>query len=206
MKLGPKYKICKRLGAQVFEKCQTQKFALALESAAPKKKGKGRPGSGTSFGVQLIEKQKARFMYGISETQFFRYVKEAMERKGADSAKELVSRLEARLDNVVFRMGFAATRRQARQLVSHGHVTVDGRRMTVPSYKVGRGEKISLRVESRQSPLFASPEEKVASRSLPSWLSSVEGDPYTVEVTGNPESPADQLLFDPAVIIQFYSR
>lgn len=206
MKLGPKYKICKRLGAQIFEKCQTQKFALAQENAAPKRKKGGRPGSGSSFGAQLLEKQKARFSYGISEKQFFRYVKEAMARKGADSSKELVSRLEARLDNVVFRMGFAATRRQARQLVSHGHITVDGRRMTVPSYKVEKGNVIAVRTQSQQSPAFAAPEEKVASRTLPNWLSSVEGNPYAARIAGTPEAPDLQLQFDPAVIIQFYSR
>ncbi len=206
MKIGPKYKICKRLGAQIFEKCQTQKFALSLENAAPKKKGKGGMRGGSSFGVQLIEKQKARFTYGISESQFFRYVKEAMSRKGADSSKELVSRLEARLDNVVFRMGFAATRRQARQLVSHGHITVDGHRLTVPSYKVEKGNVIAIRTQSQQSPAFAEPNEKVASRALPNWLSSVEGNPYAIRIDGTPEAPDTQLQFDPAVIIQFYSR
>lgn len=206
MKLGPKYKICKRLGAQVFEKCQTQKFALAQENSAPRKKGKGGQRGGSSFGVQLIEKQKARFTYGISETQFFRYVKEAMSRKGADSSRELVSRLEARLDNVVFRMGMAATRRQARQLVSHGHITIDGRRMTVPSYKVNPGEVVAVRTESRQSPLFAAVEEKQLARTLPNWLSAVAGDPHAARVEAEPAAATDQLQFDPAVIIQFYSR
>jgi small subunit ribosomal protein S4 len=205
MKLGPKYKICKRLGAQIFEKCQTQKFALASESAAPKR-GKGGMRGGSAFGLQLKEKQKARFMYGISESQFFRYVQEAMERKGADSARELVSRLEARLDNVVFRMGLATTRRQARQLVSHGHITVDGRRMNIPSYKVGENEVVALRDQSRSSALFAVSEEKAASRAFPSWLSGVEGKTHTARIAGTPQVAPTELLFDPAVIIQFYSR
>src|SRR3989344_4991865 len=97
MLLGPKYKICKRLGASVFEKCQTQKFQLA-EARAPRKVARRRGGS--DFGVQLLEKQKARFTYGLSESQFSRYVHEAMERKGKDSALGLLARLEARRVNV----------------------------------------------------------------------------------------------------------
>src|SRR3989344_4594723 len=112
MIIGPKYKICKRLGASVFEKCQTQKFALAEARGGVKKKGKGSRGA-SDFGVQLLEKQKARFTYGLTERQFRRYVKEAMEQKGVDSAKALVERLERRLDNVAYRLGFAKTRRKA---------------------------------------------------------------------------------------------
>src|SRR5581483_8756571 len=130
MLIGPKYKICKRLGSSVFEKCQTQKFQLAADRAP--RKTKGRRG-GSDYGAQLIEKQKARFTYGLSEAQFSRYVHEAMEIKGKDSAAGLLARLEARLDNVVYRAGFVKTRRAARQLVSHGHVTVGGKRLNVPS-------------------------------------------------------------------------
>jgi small subunit ribosomal protein S4 len=105
---GPKYKICRRLGAGVFEKCQTQKFALAeANTVKPRKTGGGRSG-GSSFGVQLLEKQKARFSYGISERQFFRYVKEAMARKGGNSANDLVSRLDAQRPFVTIRTAHAA--------------------------------------------------------------------------------------------------
>src|SRR5690348_2193115 len=128
MLLGPKYKICKRLGASVFEKCQTQKFQLA-EARAPRKT-RGRRG-GSDFGTQLLEKQKARFTYGLSESQFSRYVHEAMEKKGKDSVIGLLTRLESRLDNVIYRAGFVKTRRAARQMVSHGHVLVNGRRVNV---------------------------------------------------------------------------
>src|SRR4051812_17674933 len=101
MLVGPKYKICKRLGASVFEKCQTQKFQLA-EARAPRKV-RGKRGGGGDFGLQLIEKQKARFTYGLSESQFSRYVHDAMEKHGTAASQNLVVRLESRLDNVVYR-------------------------------------------------------------------------------------------------------
>jgi small subunit ribosomal protein S4 len=147
----------------------------------------------------------ARFSYGISERQFFRYVKEAMARKGGNSANDLVSRLEARLDNVVFRLGFAATRRQARQLVSHGHIKVNGKRITVPSYKAEKGDVIEVREESRTSPFFANLSERIETRKLPSWL-KVTDDIYKGEMDTMGETAASELIFDPAVIIQFYSR
>lgn len=205
MKTGPKYKICRRLGAGVFEKCQTQKFALAQETAIRPRKGGSRSG-GSSFGVQLLEKQKARFSYGVSEQQFFRYVKEAMARKGGNSANDLVARLEARLDNVVYRLGFATTRRQARQLVSHGHIKVNGKRLTTPSYKVEIGDVVSIRTESQQSPFFANLTEHIAERKLPNWLKVSEGNLHQASVEAAPEIIASDLIFDPAVIIQFYSR
>ena len=206
MKIGPKYKICKRLGAGVFEKCQTAKFAVS-EARNPRiKKGGGMRGSGSNFGAQLLEKQKARFTYGISERQFFNYVKEAMERKGGDSTRDLVSRLEARLDNVIYRAGLATTRRHARQLAAHGHFMVNGRRVTVPSYKLSKGDVVSVRDGSRQSPLFANAKEKAIEKTLPAWLKTQEADILAVALDGNPELAASELQFDPAVIIQFYSR
>lgn len=203
MKIGPKYKICKRLGSSVFEKCQTQKFQLA-EARAPRRTGRG-PRGGSDFGAQLLEKQKARFTYGMSEKQFSNYVSEAMEARGGTSATGLVMRLEARLDNVVFRAGLAPTRRAARQFVSHGHIMVDGRRMTIPSYRVHKGEVISVRPESRTSPLFASRPEKVAEVRTPEWM-TLEDNGYAARIAAEPKADTAQLNFDPSVIIQFYSR
>jgi len=197
MIVGPKYKICKRLGASVFEKCQTQKFQLS-ETSAPR--GRSKRG-GSDFGLQLLEKQKARFTYGLSETQFSRYVHEAMSK--SNPVASLLSRLEARLDNVVFRAGFVKTRRAARQLVSHGHVTVNGKRMNVPSHKVEKGDTVAIRTESRTSPLFATRAEDVANTTTPSWLrvdgSGVEAS--VIEVPGVADTS-----FNAATIIQFYSR
>jgi small subunit ribosomal protein S4 len=201
MIIGPKYKICKRLGASVFEKCQTQKFQLA-EARAPRKT-RGKRG-GSDYGVQLLEKQKARFTYGLSENQFARYASEAMEKKG-DSGSLLVSRLESRLDNVVYRAGFVKTRRAARQLVSHGHVTINGRRMNVPSYQVKAGETVGIRQESRGSALFAGRAEAMLEAKLPSWLET-SPDGFAVTMKALPMLTPTEVPFNAAVIIQYYSR
>ncbi len=200
MIIGPKYKICKRLGASVFEKCQTQKFQLA-ETRSPRRVKRG----GSEFGAQLLEKQKARFMYGLSERQFSRYVHEAMEKKGSDSTGTLLSRLESRLDNVVFRSGFTKTRRAARQAVSHGHITVNGRRVTIPSYCVTMGDVVAIRQESRISPLFANRKEVAVEQTLPMWLSGDESG-FAVTIQARPGVGEAEAAFDAAKTIQFYSR
>lgn len=202
MKTGPKYKICKRLGASVFEKCQTQKFQLA-EARSPRA-AKGRRG-GSDYGIQLLEKQKARFTYGLSETQFARYVRDAILKRGADSVQGLMARLESRLDNVVFRAGFVRTRRAARQLVSHGHVMVNGRRVTIPSYAVSLNDVVSIRPESRQSPLFSNRAEVVADTKFPGWLEAA-ADHFSVTVAKQPGVEESELPFNAGVVIQFYSR
>lgn len=204
MLVGPKYKICKRLGASVFEKCQTQKFQVA-EARAPRRGGRPKRGGGSDFGAQLLEKQKARFTYGLTEGQFSRYVHEAMEKKGKESTSSLVSRLESRLDNVVFRAGLTRTRRAARQLVSHGHVTINGRRMTVPSHAVAVGDVVGIRQESRGSALFANRAEQAAEQKTPHWMEMEEGG-LSFKITQIPSVGETESPFNPAVIIQFYSR
>lgn len=203
MIIGPKYKICKRLGSSVFEKCQTQKFQLA-EARAPRKT-RGKRGGGSDFGAQLLEKQKARFTYGLSEGQFSRYVYEAMEKKGKESTAGLMARLESRLDNVVYRAGFVKTRRAARQMVSHGHITVNGRRVNIPSFKVSSGEMVAVRAESRGSALFTGRTEAAAEHRAPSWM-TVEEQGFAVKIGAEPSVAETESPFNPAVIIQFYSR
>lgn len=203
MLVGPKYKICKRLGASVFEKCQTQKFQAA-EARAPRRTRTKRGGGG-DFGTQLLEKQKARFTYGLTESQFSRYVFEAMEKKGSETTGALMTRLESRLDNTIFRSGIVKTRRAARQLVGHGHITVNGRRLNIPSYKVEPGEVIAVRTESRTSPLFQNRTEVLAETKLPTWLETTQ-EGFGVMVKADPILPDTELPFNPAVIIQFYSR
>lgn len=204
MIIGPKYKICKRLGASVFEKCQTAKYQLA-EARAPRRTGRGGRGGGTDFGVQLLEKQKARFTYGLSESQFARYVNEAMDKQGADSKSALMVRLESRLDNTVYRAGFVKTRRAARQLVSHGHVIVNGRRMTIPSHKVEVGDIVGIRVESRPSPLFVGRSEAAVEHKAPTWM-TMGDDGFTATINTIPNVGETEAPFNAATVIQFYSR
>ena len=203
MIIGPKYKICKRLGASVFEKCQTQKFQLA-EARAPRKT-RSKRGGGGDYGVQLLEKQKARFTYGLSEGQFARYVERAMEERGSDSVVGLMHNLESRLDNTVYRLGLVKTRRAARQLVSHGHLLVNGRRVNVPSYTVGKGDTVGIRPESRASALFTGRAEAAQEQKTPSWL-KLAADGFEGEVVAEPGAAETELPFNAAVIIQFYSR
>lgn len=169
---------------------------------APRKGGRR---GGSAFGLQLLEKQRARFTYGLSESQFSRYVREAMEKRGVSAMAGLVSKLESRLDNVVFRAGLVKTRRAARQLVSHGHITVNGRRMSIPSYQVKVSDSIGVREGSRPSPLFAGRAEAMLEHKAPRWL-TLGGDGLTAEVTGEPTIPESELPWSPATIVQFYSR
>lgn len=199
LQVKSKFKIGKRLGASVFEKCQTQRFAL---SEARTQKNKKRRGSLSDYGKQLIEKQKMRFTYGLTERQFARYVKEAME--AAQPAHELAKILETRLDNVLYRMNIAPTRRAARQMVSHGHFTVNGKRMNVPSHAVRVGDSVAVREGSKGHGLFAGLAEKDMP-ALPSWVSF---DYATLKgaVTALPVyTPGDGSL-DIAAVLEFYSR
>jgi small subunit ribosomal protein S4 len=202
MKTGPKYKIAKRLGATVFEKTQTQKFALAQERTAKnKKRGRGP----TEFGKQLLEKQKVRFTYGISEKQFRNYIQEAMKTHGLPPAETLHRLLELRLDNVVYRLGLAPTRRAARQMVSHGHVTINGTKTTIPSRRVHLGEKIGVREGSKTRVPFENLAERLSERTTPSWLmfdaKSMQGGMQTI-----PTVEATDTAGDLVSVISFYSR
>lgn len=203
MIIGPKYKICKRLGGAVFEKCQTQKFTLA-EARQAKSRTRRRPGAMSDYKRQLLEKQKMRYTYGLSESQLARYVKESVA-KGGEPAETLMRRLESRLDNVVYRMGLAKTRRLGRQIVSHGHITVDGRKVTVPSFQVTPGHTIAVRDGSKESTLFAQEVLLETTGSIPTWL---QFDIKTLRgsMKGAPTyNPAD-LIFDLEQVLEYYSR
>lgn len=205
MIIGPKFKICKRLGGAVFEKCQTSKFALAEQrQSKTMTRGRGkRPGAMSDFKRQLLEKQKMRYTYGLSEKQLSRYVKESVE-KSPEPRTALMLRLESRLDNVVYRMGLAKTRRLARQMVSHGHITVNGRKVTIPSYQVVPNETIAVRDGSKSSPLFAVAEDAVDTRT-PTWL-VFDNKTLAGSLTSSPSYEQSELLFDLEQVLEYYSR
>lgn len=205
LQVKSKYKVAKRLGAGVFEKTQTQKFALSEARSKASKKTRGGRGGGSDYGKQLIEKQRVRYTYGLSERQLSNYAEKAFAQ--ADPSKALHVELESRLDSAVYRAGLASTRRAARQIVSHGHITVGGVRVTTPSYRVRKGDILSVREGSRVSPLFAglaeAKEEQV--RGIPAWL-AVDLSAMRVEVQNEPAySPAETGL-DYATVFEFYSR
>jgi small subunit ribosomal protein S4 len=180
-----KYKIAKRLGNGVFEQTQTQKFALS--EARSRKERRGRGASDT---------------YGLAEKQLSNYAHEAIT--AADPSAELYRALEMRADSIVYRAGFAPTRRAARQMLSHGHITINGRRTTVPSHRVKKGDVIAVREGSRTSPLFASLAEKEG-RSIPQWL-SVDMNLLQADVSGDPTYSSAEVGLDLATVFEFYSR
>jgi small subunit ribosomal protein S4 len=203
LQIKSKYKIAKRLGAAIFEQTQTQKFALSEARGGKKPQRSGRGGK-SDYGRQLIEKQKVRFTYGLPERQLANYAAAAFETKNPSEA--LHRSLESRLDSAAYRAGFALTRRAARQMTSHGHLLVNGKRITTPSYALKKGDTISVRESSRSGSLFAhmGAEDAIA-RTVPSWL-SVDIATMVAKVMGEPAySPTDVSLDYPAVF-EFYSR
>ncbi len=196
----PRYKVGRRLGAGVYEKCQTPKF---VASSQRKAKSDKRPKARSEFGMQLIEKQRVRYSYGVTERQLSNYVEEAMETKGAAITDTLYRKLENRLDNIVYRLGFVSSRRAARQLVSHGHITVNGRRVTVPSMQLRANDVVSIREGSKKSPLFANLAERLKEYKTPTWL-SWNTDMTEATVKGAPVNTEE--FINLGSVIEFYSR
>jgi small subunit ribosomal protein S4 len=202
MKIGPKFKIAKRLGAPIFEKTQSPKFELSLARGGARRTK--RPGQASDYKRQLIEKQKMRFTYGLTEKQLRRYIDEAME-KSTQPVSVLMDRLESRLDNVVYRLGLAKTRRLARQIVSHGHICLNGKKMTIPSHKVKIGDVVTVREGSRQTGLFVNLADTHEAVSVPAWVTfdakKLEGAVKAAPIYNQAES-----LFDPDQVMEYYSR
>ncbi len=198
MQFRPKYKTARRLGAHIYEKTQTQKFAAKASDKTFTKKR-----AGSDFGLQLLEKQKARFTYGLTEKQFKTMVSNLVEKKTANLNEALMQALETRLDNTIYRLGFASTRQAARQMVSHGHILLNGNRQTVASVKVQIGDVISIRESSANKPIFKDIDERIKDRKVPSWLAL---DKRIAKVQGLPKIPDNEINFDISQIFQFYSR
>lgn len=202
MKTVQKYKMCRRLGPGVFEKCQTPKFVASEARHAKSMKNK-RPKALSGYALQFVEKQKVRFMYGISEKQFQNYINEAVAHKGTPATEHLFELLETRLDNVVYRLGLAHTRRLSRQMVSHGHVTVNGKKTTVASQRVKVGDVLMVRPGSQKSPLFADMAKKMKEYTLPNWL-TFDVEKLSGVVQGKPKNVEGYL--DLNTVLEFYSR
>ena len=197
-----KYKIAKRLGANVFEKTQSQKFALSEARSAMKKRKGGRGGS--DYNRQLLEKQRVRYTYGLAERQLANYAKRAYELE--NPSQTLHAMLEMRVDSIAYRSGLAATRRAARQMASHGHLLVNGKRVTTPSHALAIGDVVTVREGSRTSPLFAHMTgEGAENRNIPSWL-IVDRTLMKVEVKGEPLYGSAETTLDYPTVFEFYSR
>jgi len=202
MQIGPRYKICKRLGSGVFQKCQTAKFETAKSRG--EERG-GRPRRQSNYGAQLVEKQKVRFSYGIQEKQFRNYINGAVSQNRKRPVNALYQNLESRLDNVVYRAGFAKSRQMARQLVVHGHIFVDGKRIDVPSYTVKSGDKVYVREQSMNKGPFIEAKEAFEGYKAPAWL-SVDRSSLEAEIQAVPNYDPTVEIFDLTSVIEFYSR
>ncbi|MGD0328196.1 MAG: 30S ribosomal protein S4 [Minisyncoccia bacterium] len=204
MKTGPRYKIAKRLGASVFEKAQTQKFALSADrSAKNKRRARGRQ---SEYAKQMLEKQKVRITYGLPERQFRNYVRKALTAThDARPTEHLHELLELRLDNVVWRLGLAPSRRAARQMVAHGHIEVDGKKSRIPSQTLHVGDHLKVREGSKEHGVLVGFAERFHERPLPSWLS---WNPKTMEgsVIERPTAASADPAGDLVAVLSFYTR
>lgn len=202
-------KLCRREGQKLFlkgERCLSPKCAIERRSYPPGDHGKKAVfrRKTSDFGLQLREKQKARRIYGVMERQFRRYFKEASRLKGLTGAN-LLGLLESRLDNVVFRLGFADSRAQARQLVRHGHFEVNGRKTNIPSYLVSSSDTIAVRERSRSIIYFKERAQVLDSRSVPAWL-SLSAVSMSGSVVSEPSREDLAIPLNEQLIVEYYSR
>ena len=201
--IGPKNKIARRFGINLGLKTNPAKVAKRLSQPPGAHGKKKRPGASSTFGKQLLEKQKAKILYGLREEQFRRYVKEATRLTG-DSGISLQKILESRLDNVLYRAGFAVTRAQARQMVSHNMFIVNGKKMNIPSYQVRVGDVIQLKENKAKKKLFENVQERLQNMEFPSWL-SVDSAKKTISILNAPTDKDFDKIFDVKLIIEYYS-
>jgi small subunit ribosomal protein S4 len=201
--IAPKNKIARRFGVNLGLKTNPTKVAKRLGQPPGVHGPKKRRVSQSSFGKQLIEKQKAKFMYGLREKQFQRYATEATRLTG-DSGLNLMQLLEARMDNVIYRLGFATTRAQARQFVSHNMFTVNGKKMNIPSHLLRSGDIVALKANKTKKKLFENLSERLQSYEAPSWL-MVDANAKQGKVLSKPAETDMEKIFDVKLIIEFYS-
>ncbi len=203
---GPSCKLCRREGMKLFlkgERCYTDKCSYDRRPYPPGQHGQRRV-KFTEYGIRLREKQKVRKMYGMLEKQFRGYFSKADRVKGV-TGENLLQLLERRLDSVVYRAGFARTRSEARQLVLHKHIEVDGKVVNVPSYCLQEGSVVSVREKSRSKAVFTDSLEQSGRRTTPEWL-EVEKEKLSGTVKTLPQREAITLPIQEQLIVEFYSR
>jgi len=205
--LNPKCKQCRRTGQKLFlkgDRCSTPKCAMVKRNFPPGVHGSNGYPRLTDYGKQLMEKQKAKKIYHLLETQFKNYFQKASKSKG-NTEGVLLAFLEMRLDNVVFRLGFAPSRDLARQLISHKHFLVNNKGLNIPSYNVKIGDIISLKEKSKKLKIFANLKEKLAKLEPITWL-SLNPDKLEAKVVDKPKLEEIKGEFDPKLVVEFYSK
>ena len=204
---GPDCRICRRYGLKLFlkgDRCLSPKCAIERRNQPPGPPPKGRRRKISDRGLQLREKQKARYAYGVLERQFHAYFEEATRLPGV-TGENLVRILESRLDNVVYRLGFADSRDQGRQLVNHGHITLNGRKTDIASALTKVGDTIGWTPQGSKSEYASILREEIGRASPPSWLSLDKANLSGRVIAAPARSEADQ-TFDESVIVEYYSR
>ncbi|HEU5400253.1 MAG TPA: 30S ribosomal protein S4 [Terriglobales bacterium] len=200
-------RLCRREGMKLFlkgAKCFTDKCPVEKRNFAPGQHGRDRKAKVVGYGLQLREKQKAKRIYFAQEGQFRNYFEKAAKTKGV-TGEMLLQQLERRLDNVVFRLGFAQARRQARQLVRHGHVAVNGRKVNIPSFQVSVGDEITIRENSRKLVVLEAAKEFASHQPSPAWL-EINRDAYTGRVLALPKREDINLPVNEQLIVELYSK
>ena len=203
----PVCRLCRREGMKLFlkgTKCFSDKCPIEKRNFAPGQHGKDRKAKVVGYGLQLREKQKTKRIYFTQETQFRNYFEKAARTKGV-TGEMLLQQLERRLDNVVFRLGFGISRRQARQLVRHGHVSVNGRKVNIPSYQVSVGEEIAVRDNSKKLVILESAKDFASHQPAPTWL-EIDRDNYKGKVLSLPKREEIQLPVNEQLIVELYSK
>ena len=205
--IGPVCRLCRREGMKLFlkgERCYTDKCAIEKRNVVPGQHGRARKAKMVGYGVQLREKQKVKRTYGVLENQFRRYFEAADRQKGI-TGELLLQMLERRLDNVAYRMGFATSRAQGRQLVRHGHFTVNGRKVDIPSYAVRLGDTVALRGSSAQNVIIQHAMEEVKGRGIPEWIVFDEAT-LSGRISQLPTREQINLPVQEQLIVELYSK
>jgi small subunit ribosomal protein S4 len=204
---GPACRLCRREGVKLFLKgsrCFKDSCAIEKRNFAPGQHGKDRKSKVIGYGLQLREKQKAKRIYGLLENQFRNYFEKAERHKGI-TGENLLIMLERRLDNATYRLGFGSSRSQSRQLVLHGHVRVNNRKVNIPSFQVRPGDVITIKEKSRNIPTVTQSLEMVGSRGVPPWL-ELDGQNFTGKVLTLPKRDDIQLPVQERLIVELYSK
>lgn len=203
---GAVCRLCRREGQKLFlkgERCYTDKCGIQRRAYAPGQHGQGRKKL-SEYGMQLREKQKARRYYGVLEGQFHHYFELANKKSGV-TGENLLAILESRLDNVVYRLGFGMSRPEARQLVRHGHFTVNGKKVDIPSYLVKVGDVIAIKEQSKSSEKIKNVVEATASRAVPKWL-DLDNNTLTGKVVAVADREDIDLPLEEHLIVELYSK
>lgn len=203
---GPVCRLCRRENCKLFlkgDRCYGDKCAMNRRPTAPGQHGTGRR-KVSEYGLQLREKQKTRRSYGILESQFRKYYDKAVKQKGV-TGENMLRLLEQRLDNVAYKLGYGDSRAMARQMVMHGHVLVNGKKLDIPSYEVSVGDVVSIRAKSKDVPVFVRLREEGSSRPVPKWLEA-DSKNLSGKVTALPERDDIDLNIAEHMIVELYSK